>query len=438
MTAQDRALDKLRRRFVAIFVAVGGLFLLLAYGAIFASNIVQTDVAIDEKLSEALDRAPFPPSEENDAAIQAWLARNSCMIVVDVSGGDHEGTHPFNADDIEADKLQKILTELKSSEDKDADFEIDGSYFRSHRQIEIVDEASGSVTVYSVYDWTADRADLIESGVMTGVVYLFCLVLLYIFGQLVSRQIIAPVKQSYEQQKQLVADASHELKTPLAIIGANMYLIKSDPAATVGDNEHWIDNVDAQLTRMSALIADMLELFRADSEAGGVKTKEDLSEMLDGVLLSFEARCFEKNIELTQNISPDITFECYAKQMERLFNILMDNALKYTPEEGKIDVELRSDKRVVTAVFTNYGAGIAKEHLTKIFDRFYRVDNARTQSAAPTSFGLGLSLAKNIALAHDGEIECDSDGTTYTEFTVRLPKGGVLPAKLKIKKNAKE
>lgn len=436
MTAQDRALDKLRRRFIAIFVAVGGLFLLLAYGVIFASNVVQTDVSIDERLSEALDRAPIPAGAEDE--MQSWLARNACMIIVEVTGSVGAGTYSFNTDDLNDNELNGIVAMLDDIEDENADFEIDGRYFRAHRQITLGDTARESVTVYSVYDWTDDRADLINSGVTTAVIYLFCLVLLYIFGQLVSRQIIAPVKQSYEQQKQLVADASHELKTPLAIIGANMYLIKSDPGATVAENEHWIENVDAQLARMSALITDMLELFRADSQTTGVKTEENLSEMLDGILLSFEARCFEKNIELTQHISPEITLNCYAKQVERLFNILMDNALKYTPEKGRIDVEMKSDKRGVNAVFTNYGTGIAKEHLTKIFDRFYRVDNARTQSAAAGSFGLGLSLAKNIVMNHDGEIECDSDGSTYTKFIVRLPRGGAQTALLKRSKKEKE
>ena len=436
MTAQDRALDKLRRRFIAIFVAVGGLFLLLAYGVIFASNIVQTDVSIDDRLSEALERAPFPTSEKDE--IQSWLARNSCMIIVKVTGHPAAGVYSFNADDLSEKALNGIVARLDDIEDENADFEIDGRYFRAHRQITLGNAERESVTVYSVYDWTDDRADLINSGVTTAVIYLFCLVLLYIFGQLVSRQIIAPVKQSYEQQKQLVADASHELKTPLAIIGANMYLIKSDPGATVAENEHWIENVDAQLARMSALITDMLELFRADSQTTGVKTEENLSEMLDGILLSFEARCFEKNIELTQHISPAITLNCYAKQVERLFNILMDNALKYTPEKGRIDVEMKSDKRGVNAVFTNYGTGIAKEHLTKIFDRFYRVDSARTQSAAAGSFGLGLSLAKNIVMNHDGEIECDSDGSTYTKFIVRLPKSGAQTALLKRSRKEKE
>ena len=195
--------------------------MLLAYGVIFASNVVQTDVSIDERLSEALDRAPIPAGNEDE--MQSWLARNACIIVVEVTGNAGAGTYSFNTDDLSEKELNGIVAMLDDIEDENADFEIDGRYFRAHRQITLGNAERESVTVYSVYDWTDDRADLINSGVTTAVIYLLCLVLLYIFGQLVSRQIIAPVKQSYEQQKQLVADASHELKTPLAIIGEHVF-----------------------------------------------------------------------------------------------------------------------------------------------------------------------------------------------------------------------
>ena len=100
----------------------------------------------------------------------------------------------------------------------------------------------------------------------------------------------------------------------------------------------------------------------------------------------------------------------------------MDNAVKYTPQRGSIDVTLKCDKKNAVIDFTNYGVGIAKEHLPKLFDRFYRVDNARTQNNQQgNSFGLGLSLAKSIVLDHDGTITCDSDGSTYVDFRIELP-----------------
>lgn len=419
MSAMDKVLVQLRKRFIIIFVSVGGIFLLLAYGTIFAVNLMQTDTMIENRLDDALEKAPFPNADED--AIQSWLARNSCMIILRVEDGSGRGYYTFfNADDVSTEECDAIAEKVFTADDADLSFNLEGKYIRTHKLVAVGGEGE-TIEVYSVYNWTRDRSDLIESGVTTGIIYLFCLVLLYVFGQLVSRQMIAPVKQSYEQQKQLVADASHELKTPIAIIGANMYLIQSDKTATVEENSHWIDSINAQLARMSALITDMLELYRADSVSAGIKAIANVSEMLDGILLSFEARCFEKSIELEQDISPGVEIDCYDKQIERLCTILMDNALKYTPEKGRINVSLKADKRNAYLVFTNYGAGIEKEHIEKIFDRFYRVDNARTHNG--NSFGLGLSLAKNIVMNHDGEIKCDSDGKTFTKFSVRLPKG---------------
>lgn len=419
MSAMDKVLVQLRKRFIIIFVSVGGIFLLLAYGTIFAVNLMQTDTMIENRLDDALEKAPFPNADED--AIQSWLARNSCMIILRVEDGSGRGYYTFfNADDVSTEECDAIAEKVFTADDADLSFNLEGKYIRTHKLVAVGGEGE-TIEVYSVYNWTQDRSDLIESGVTTGIIYLFCLVLLYVFGQLVSRQMIAPVKQSYEQQKQLVADASHELKTPIAIIGANMYLIQSDKTATVEENSHWIDSINAQLARMSALITDMLELYRADSVSAGIKAIANVSEMLDGILLSFEARCFEKSIELEQDISPGVEIDCYDKQIERLCTILMDNALKYTPEKARINVSLKADKRNAYLVFTNYGAGIEKEHIEKIFDRFYRVDNARTHNG--NSFGLGLSLAKNIVMNHDGEIKCDSDGKTFTKFSVRLPKG---------------
>ena len=419
MSAMDKVLVQLRKRFIIIFVSVGGIFLLLAYGTIFAVNLMQTDTMIENRLDDALEKAPFPNADED--AIQSWLARNSCMIILRVEDGSGRGYYTFfNADDVSTEECDAIAEKVFTADDADLSFNLEGKYIRTHKLVAAGGEGE-TIEVYSVYNWTQDRSDLIESGVTTGIIYLFCLVLLYVFGQLVSRQMIAPVKQSYEQQKQLVADASHELKTPIAIIGANMYLIQSDKTATVEENSHWIDSINAQLARMSALITVMLELYRAVSVSAWIKAIANVSEMLDGILLSFEARCFEKSIELEQDISPGVEIDCYDKQIERQCTILMDNALKYTPEKGRINVSLKADKRNAYLVFTNYGAGIEKEHIEKIFDRFYRVDNARTHNG--NSFGLGLSLAKNIVMNHDGEIKCDSDGKTFTKFSVRLPKG---------------
>lgn len=404
----DKVLNQLRRRFIIVFMIVGGAFLLLAYGSIFVVNVTQTIGAIDKDLNDVLDKTPSPVFDDKEE----WLQRSNCIIIV------RQGTDVsvYNSDSVENDDIPGIVDMVVvSGEDN---FAIQGKYYKATQRNII----GNDVSVYAVYDWTSDRADLVEAGVVTGLVYFFCLVLLFIFGNMIAKQVVEPVKRSYEQQKKLVADASHELKTPIAIVGANLSLIASDPDSTVAQNEHWFKNIESQLGRMSALITDMLELHRADDAKNKPETYEDISALLDGVLLSFEARCFEKNVKLTETLQSDVKTLCIKQNIERLYAIMMDNALKYTPQGGSIDVTLKCDKKNAVIDFTNYGVGIAKEHLPKLFDRFYRVDNARTQNNQQgNSFGLGLSLAKSIVLDHDGTITCDSDGSTYVDFRIELP-----------------
>ena len=404
----DKVLNQLRRRFIIVFMIVGGAFLLLAYGSIFVVNVTQTIGSIDKDLNDVLDKTPSPVFDDKEE----WLQRSNCIIIV------RQGTDVsvYNSDSVENDDIPGIVDMVVvNGEDN---FAIQGKYYKATQRNII----GNDVSVYAVYDWTSDRADLVEAGVVTGLVYFFCLVLLFIFGNMVAKQVVEPVKRSYEQQKKLVADASHELKTPIAIVGANLSLIASDPDSTVAQNEHWFKNIESQLGRMSALITDMLELHRADDAKNKPETYEDISALLDGVLLSFEARCFEKNVKLTETLQSDVKTLCIKQNIERLYAIMMDNALKYTPQGGSIDVTLKCDKKNAVIDFTNYGVGIAKEHLPKLFDRFYRVDNARTQNNQQgNSFGLGLSLAKSIVLDHDGTITCDSDGSTYVDFRIELP-----------------
>ena len=404
----DKVLNQLRRRFIIVFMIVGGAFLLLAYGSIFVVNVTQTIGAIDKDLNDVLDKTPSPVFDDKEE----WLQRSNCIIIV------RQGTDVsvYNSDSVENDDIPGIVDMVVvNGEDN---FAIQGKYYKATQRNII----GNDVSVYAVYDWTSDRADLVEAGVVTGLVYFFCLVLLFIFGNMVAKQVVEPVKRSYEQQKKLVADASHELKTPIAIVGANLSLIASDPDSTVAQNEHWFKNIESQLGRMSALITDMLELHRADDAKNKPETYEDISALLDGVLLSFEARCFEKNVKLTETLQSDVKTLCIKQNIERLYAIMMDNALKYTPQGGSIDVTLKCDKKNAVIDFTNYGVGIAKEHLPKLFDRFYRVDNARTQNNQQgNSFGLGLSLAESIVLDHDGTITCDSDGSTYVDFRIELP-----------------
>ena len=228
---------------------------------------------------------------------------------------------------------------------------------------------------------------------------------------------VQPVQQAFERQKMFVADASHELKTPLAILNANLSLMKESLPEDAPERRY-LRVMEEQETRMVNLIADMLELARLDEACSHtVYAKIDLSALVEGQLLSFDALLYEQGLSLTTSIAPNVTIESDVLSLEKLLGILLDNACRHTPRGGTVTVSLQNDRGVLLTV-ENTGAGIEPGHLLHLFDRFYRVDSARARDSG--GYGLGLSIAQAIAVAQGGEIRAESEVGKYTRFIVRL------------------
>lgn len=171
---------------------------------------------------------------------------------------------------------------------------------------------------------------------------------------------------------------------------------------------------------MSTLINEMLSLANLDAnKKKGEVTKFELSKILSDALLVFEVVIFEKGLVLEENINDNIFINGEKDQIKKLISILMDNAIKYTNKNGKIMVSLNIEKNKARLEVKNTGEGIEKEHLEKIFERFYRVDNSRDRGTG--GYGLGLSIAKAIVEEHKGKIYAESVVREYTSFIVELP-----------------
>ena len=170
---------------------------------------------------------------------------------------------------------------------------------------------------------------------------------------------------------------------------------------------------------MSKLIDEMLSLAKLDT---GKELEEfivfDISKLINNVLLTFEAVLFENNIELSSNIEEDITIKGDRESIKKVFIILLDNAIKYTNKNGKIDVELIKDKNKIKLKIKNTGEGIKKEDLDKIFERFYRLDTSRARDTG--GYGLGLSIAKSIVESHNGKIYAESNIGKDTTFIIEF------------------
>ena len=229
-----------------------------------------------------------------------------------------------------------------------------------------------------------------------------------------------PVARAWDQQQRFVADASHELKTPLTVILANTSILRAHPERSVTSQSQWIESTQSEAERMQELVRDMLDLARPEhAETVREHARVDLTDLVEGGLLQFESVAFERNVSLASDIDRDVSVTGDAARLRRLVTTLLDNACKYVEKGGRIAVTLRQTARRIELHVHNTGTVIAEEDLPHVFDRFYRADKARTRSEG--SYGLGLAIAREIAEEHGGSIAAASDETNGTTFTVALP-----------------
>ncbi|MBQ8080438.1 MAG: HAMP domain-containing histidine kinase [Clostridia bacterium] len=248
----------------------------------------------------------------------------------------------------------------------------------------------------------------------TALVALIAWVLLSAGAFVLIRRMLRPVDEAFEKQKQFVWDASHELKTPLAVISANAEALESD----IGDNE-WLRYIRSEVTRSDRLVQELLALARMDRGNRQVKKEMfDLSHALLSVALPFESTVFEAGRTLKTEIPDGISYLGDEEMIKELAVILLSNALKYSDEHGEIALSLtaRGGKRVITV--SNTGKGIAPENREKVFERFFRED--ATHNSETAGSGLGLSIARSIAEAHGGRISAGGDWGKNAVFTVVL------------------
>ena len=239
---------------------------------------------------------------------------------------------------------------------------------------------------------------------------------------LLSRVALKPVEKAWEQQRQFVADASHELKTPLTVILANTGILLRHPDDTIMQQQKWVESTKAEGERMKELIDHMLFLAKTDADQMPLSFSPlDLSDTLWSCLLPFESVAFEQGITLDPQVEADITVNGDAAQLKQLIMILLDNACKYAARCSTISVSLIRSQETAEAVLSvhNQGEAIPAEDLPHIFERFYRVDASRSRSAG--GYGLGLAIAKTIADRHKASLHVNSSAPEGTTFILRLP-----------------
>ena len=399
--------DKLKLKLISINMAMLITVFIAIFGSIFIITRNNISREIDENLYALIygSKRPMP---------------HTVNIVVDIGSNGRIKAQFGNYESIMTnDNLQEVVSNILKSNKLSGNVKIADSNY----SYLIGNGIFGTKIAFietSQYDTVL--LQLVKSLVAIGLISLIGLLFISIY---LTNKSIIPIKEAFEKQKQFIADASHELKTPLAIIKTNTSLVLSHPEDTIKNQTKWINYINSQADRMSELISEMLSLAKMDvAENKLTLVPNNMSIIIESMILMFDAVIYENNINLETNISKDLHINGDKESLKKLFSIIMDNAIKYTDKNGSITVSLFSDKNKVKMIIRNTGEGIAPEDLERVFERFYRVDKSRDRETG--GYGLGLSIASSIVKEHRGKIYARSKVGSFTSFIVEIPQQTVI------------
>ena len=269
-----------------------------------------------------------------------------------------------------------------------------------------------SITIINIENIKSELLSRLKISIL---IFIILEALIIFISKKITNWIITPVLDSFERQKQFIADASHELKTPLAVIMASSDALYNNPK-----EKKWLNNIKSESDRMNNLIKNLLTLAKLeDDNKDIIKSNLNLSKLVLLQSLTYESLMFEQNLKLETLIDDDIHFKCNEEEIKELLSILIDNAIKHSFKNENIKVSLKESKNSVILKVENKGEEIPKGEEEKIFERFYRLDKSRNRNE--NRYGLGLAIAKKIAQNNNANITARSEDN-LTTFEVVFKK----------------
>ncbi|MBO7526039.1 MAG: HAMP domain-containing histidine kinase, partial [Clostridia bacterium] len=368
-----------QRRFIAITLSILFTVFSVIFGAIwyingnnFAREVQISLSDAEREYNEHGETRPFRAV----AVIEITSAGNSLVV--------------YGEDNFPQKTIDEIVNAAKQGE---TDGNTGDVYYSVKRD-------GAKRTVYAVdLKMEADRYHSVL--IKTFILLITSFIALALIVWALSSKVFNPIRYILAKQKQFISDASHELKTPVSIISANADVVRNN------DNAQYVDSIKKQVERLKFLVNDLLTLARLDE--GKVKTVKETFNLSDEVLqaaLPFDAMAFEKGKTLNCDIENNVVFEGSKEGIKQIINILLDNAVKYAADGGEIKVSLKkSGARIIISVY-NDGSLIPESDSQKIFERFYRGDASRSRDSGGN--GLGLSIAKSIAISNKWNITAES------------------------------
>ena len=404
-------IKKLKRKIVFSMMTILVILLVIAFTAMYimtARNLSEDSMRAMEMAAEKPNNSFFDRPDKNKHGYFS-------LITIDLNETDKTfkiDGYSVSYDDMAESDIEYINELINAVKEKDGSNGIIKSDTYNYRYLSVKNRNITRIVLLDKgYENQTLRA-LMVSQVMIGVLLILSFLFVTTF---VAKKAVAPAEKSWEQQKQLVADASHELKTPLTVISANTDIVLSSPDSTVEEQRKWLGYIKAETVRMTELVNNMLFLAKNEDGLGiPVLSCVNLSDISTEMALPFESVCFEKGKQLYVDIKPDLYVKGDSPSLRHLISIFLDNACKYSDENGHIEYCLYSEGEKIEMVIRNSGEPIPKEDIDKIFTRFYRVNKARSRTEG--GYGLGLSIAKAILDAHSARVTVTStpqDGTIF-------------------------
>jgi len=399
-------IKKLRFKFVMINMSIVTIMLCVIFGLIFyftRANLETESIRMMKSIASRPFRLEIPKELGNDVRLPYFMIQLGIRGELLATGG---GYYDLSDEDFLGELIAFAFETPKT-------FGVIKEYnLRYYR----VDTPLNRYLIFS--DISSERStldNLMKSSFFIGGLSFFIFLGISI---LLSKWAVKPVELAWKQQRQFVADASHELKTPLTVIITNAELAQSSEYDDE-NKQRFISSILTMSRQMRGLIEQMLQLARTDNSDAKVNMDiVDYSKLISDSLLPFEPVFFEKGLTLLADINNGIKVNGEEKLLCQLLNVLLDNARKYSKESGTTWVKLKKNgKKRCLLVVANEGESISPEEAKHIFKRFYRGDQARSRTG---SFGLGLSIAESITKMHGGKIWVESkDG--INSFYVDLP-----------------
>ena len=422
-------LVRLKRQFIIVMMSIVIVFLLAIFGIQYISashafeensrRILESSIRIERERKQD-DQENAPPIFDTFMKDDFGTLRTPVLMVRYEDSSDMLCLTIVrnNLFYIENEEISTITETVLSKQDGIGLLE---SY--SLKYIKETDEKG--VVRMAFVDISNDIAQLQQlfkrSLLISGGVILVMLVLSFILAKITVR----PVEKAWEEQKRFVADASHELKTPLTVILSNTDMIINSQDQQSQKNQRRLDNIKNESSRMKELVMELLEVARGDMEERNVVKQEvNLSELVDDICLTWEPVLYENSRTLDSEIDENCLMLGDREKLSRLIVILLDNAMKYSKEHSQIKVSLKLNhkSRSYQLAVTDVGEYMSEEERKAVFDRFYRADKSREEIPG---YGLGLAIAHRIVADHGGRIWVESekredssaDNTFYVRFT---------------------